>query len=504
MQILLFILIPSIISILFVLKSKKSEGSDHQIHIAIVDRIKMNNHQYIVDYILSINETYAWYPQLFHWLLSFLPEKIYKEKYQYINLVIKLIEIIAFNTFLIFLYNRLVFDTNIFIYANIIVNIFPFSYVAWNAKNMGLSPRGMGLVAGQIYTYLIVIYLITGNVYILLPLLFIVFVILLSSLIAMQYVCLSIPFFVILFSVPEIILLPFVAFGMFYMLMPLVAKNSIIGQFNHKRCYALVADMFILKSRPSIYRDFFYDFWIKFKTGLRKGIGYIYTNPIIEIIYGIPFLWLLIYWNINHKFIGDSGVIFYIILSSLGLFFLTSFKWTRFLGEPQRYLEFVIPLITILYVLNFDLIFHVGMIVFCLVMITASSFAMNRHGETKTLSGDKALFLDYMSKENKYRNQICISNDNEIVKYFTGMGINVVRPDYSVYIRNKEEYYKNYYNKSLYAMSPWALESFYNKFKVDFLVLNTDFYSLELLREAFPDGKITLVRTFGKYELYEF
>ena len=195
MQTLLFIILPSIISVLFMLR-KKTPGSDHPMHVAIVDRIKSNKHRFLTDYVLSLNEKYIYYPQLFHWLLSFLPEKIYKQKHLYISVFIKLLEITAFNLFFYFLYQKHPFDKINFLYANIVINVYPLSYAVWNAKNSGLSPRGIGLVMGQVYTYLIVAYALTGNLLLLLPLFITTFIILLLSLMAMQYVLLSLIFYV--------------------------------------------------------------------------------------------------------------------------------------------------------------------------------------------------------------------------------------------------------------------------------------------------------------------
>ena len=504
MNIILYVLIPNLVVISFLLWSKSLPGSDHQIHVSIIDRIKFNKQRFLDDYILSINERYAWYPQLFHWVLSFFSKKIYKEKYKYINVFVKLIEIIAFNTFLFFLYQKIGFDQILFLYANIIVNVFPFSYALWNAKNNGLSGRGIGLVAGQIYTYLIVVYSITGNLLLLLPLFLSVFIILLLSLMAMQYVIFSSVLFVIFYGIPEIILLPFLAYGLFYAVMPKVAINNIIGQFNHKRNYALFdAEPFILKHRPSIYRDFIYDFWLKLRRNFKTGIVYVYKNPLVEIIYGMPFLWLVIYTNGKSKFEGELQLIFYAILVALCIFFITSFRWTRFLGEPQRYLEFVIPLITILYVLNFGILSHILLTAVCVGVILSSSFVLYRHKETKTNNVNSAAFVSFIENNNQYQGKICISNDNELVKYLTGNGIKVLRPDYSIYIKDKEEYYKNYIDNNLYILSPSVLKEYYKRYNVEVLIINTDLYVLETLLETLKPTKMNLVKKIGNYELYE-
>ena len=242
-------------------------GSDHAFHVNLIYKLK-NNHRFCDYSPFQVNEVNFCYPQLLHWLLSFFPEKIYRVHHFYINLTIKIIELLSFNMFLFYMQSIIGFDDSKLLYANIVFNIFPFSYAVWNAKNTGISARHIGLIAGQIYSYLLVVYYLDNNTLMLVPLFLVVFIILLLSQMSMQYVVLSLPFYAILFNMPEIILLPFLAYGLFYLLMPKVAINYIIGQYNHKRNYALfVADIFILKERPSIYRDFVQDVWIKVKRG---------------------------------------------------------------------------------------------------------------------------------------------------------------------------------------------------------------------------------------------
>jgi len=479
-------------------------GSDHPIHVSIINRIKANKHRFLTDYVLAINEKHVCYPQLFHWILSLFPERLNTKNFVIINISVKVLEIIAFNLFLIFLFKTIHFDSICFLYSNIIINVFPFSYAIWNAKNTGLSARGIGLVVGQIYTYLIVVYVITSSQWLLVALLVVVFTSMLISQMAMQYILLSSFFMILFLKIPEILLLPIISFLFFFMMMPNLAKNYAIGQFNHKRNYALFdAEPSVLKYRPSIYRDFIYDFWIKLNANFKTGIVYIYKNPLVEIIYGIPFLWLVIYINAKYKFEGELQVLFYTTVSALCVFFFTSFRWTRFLGEPQRYLEFVFPLITILYVLNFGVVFHLVVITFCIGAIFSSSFVLNRHKATKNSNISRIEFVNFIANNNHYHGKICISNDNEIVKFITGDGIKVLRPDSTIYIKDKKEYYENYINNDLYIISPAALAEYYKTYSIDILVLNTDLYSLEALLEIFKPVKIEFVKRVGSYELYQ-
>ena len=149
----------------------------------------------------------------------------------------------------------------------------------------------------------------------------------------------------------ELIIPLFVSLVLFMVAFPELFKHYIRGQFNHKKNYALyLASIFIMKYRPNIYRDFVYDFWVrlaKIKTERTQALNYIYTNPIVELIYGFPFLWATFFFAYRENQLLFSNELFIIIGATLLIFFVISLNPFRFLGEPQRYLEFTLPLITV-------------------------------------------------------------------------------------------------------------------------------------------------------------
>lgn len=477
----------------------KKIGSDHAVHVDIILRIILNKYKFLTNYIFSIKEKYIFYPQLFHWFLSFLPEKIYKEKHIYINLTIKAIELISFNLFLFYLQALIGFEDIKLLYANIVFNIFPFSYAVWNAKNTGISARHIGLIAGQVYTYFIFIYYFSYNVYYLLPLFILVFIILLLSQMSMQYVLLSLPFYAIIFEIPEIVILPFLAYGLFYLIMPKVALNYIKGQYNHKRNYALfLADIFILKDRPSVYRDFVYDFWVKFKSGLKNGIVYMGMNPLVEIIYGLPFLWFVLYYSYGNEFGEVESILLKITLTCLGLFFLISFRKTRFLGEPQRYLEFVIPFISVLFVFYFGVEYLIGIGLFSLFLIVSAEVMARKEFHNNEKTNDR---YEFISQLNKYidNGDAAISNDNDLLKYLPMISIPVVRPDMTCYFKNKEEFDADYEGDYRTINKDFIVRNI-EEYKITNIIVNELLYKIDKINIS---KQIELVFKIGKYNLYK-
>lgn len=485
--------------------AKSSPGSDHYFYLKLIDFIKKSGHKFVKENTyVEFSEKNFCAPQLFPWILSFLPQKVYTENYKYIGIAVKLIEILALNIFLLFLYERLKFDEIVFLYTNIIVNIFPLSYAVWNAKNSGVSARGIGLVAGQIYTYLIVAYILTNNMVLLFALFAMVFVIMLLSQMATQYVLLSLPFFVLFFKIPEIIAFPFLAFCLFYVIMPQVAKNYIIGQYNHKRNYALfLAIIFILKSRHSIYRDFIYDFWVKLKGDFFKGLSYIYFNPIIEIIYGMPFLWLVVYAGSENQLNNESKALFYTILSVLAVFFLITFRATRFLGEPQRYLEFIIPLVTIVYVFNFDLTHHIALVSFSLLILGFGKIVLRSNVKALIAKSNRNSIVEYLKSDDRFKNSTSVSNDHDLLKYLLPLGIKIIKPDLTIFYKNRADFYMNFQDNNYNVLSFKAISVYVEKFKPNLLIVNCKFYDFAQLQSSIQLKNFSHLIDLNEYSVYE-
>ena len=504
-EIIICILIPSAIILgnLWI-KKKTIPGSDHALHLTLIHRIKINKNRFVENNMFYFNEKYPYYPQLYHWILSFFPEFIIKEKYNNIGVVIKAIEIIAFNFFLYYIYTNVGFEKITFLFANFIFNAFPFSYAFWNAKNTGLSARGIGLIAGQIYLYLIIVYVFSGSLWILFGIFIIVFIIWLLSQMAMQFVLLSLPLIAIIFRIPEIIIMPFISYGLFYLIMPKVAKGYILGQFNFKRNYALfMSYIFILKRRPSIYRDFFYDFWVNVKRDRKRGFLYIYQNPIIELFYGFVFLWFVIYVAIINSFPEILSNMFSLVIISLILFFITSFRLTRFLGEPQRYVEFVIPIISILFSISYSWQFASIILFLAFLIIIIPNYIINNNILFRNRNSDRDNLFELLKKNTSQKSKICISNDNEILKFIMPLGYDICKPDYSMYYKTKSSFFNLFYDSQLEKISPLALKEYCEQFNPDFLILNNNFYSFNKLENRLANINWKILKKIGDYSLYK-
>ena len=334
-------------------------GSDACSHIGLINDIRNNGHKFVKYRSDIIGGQYFAYPQLYHWILSFLSSAIIEKYYQVFSIVIGLLQIILFLIFAYTIYPFIQIGISLeqfMLFSGIIFMITPFSYAIWNAKNMGISARGFGLLFGQIYLYLILWYYLFDNIVFFLAAFFIGFIIIISSQFAMQFVLFSAPLFALFFKNLFFLFIPVCALLIFYLIMPEIARNFIKGQINHKTLYyKYLAEKYILRQRYSIWRDFVWDFWVKIRTDFKRSVLYIYYNPLVTVIIGFPFFTLFVLYFVFDKRVqelvfSDKNIGYLIIpvVVSFLIFFFTSFRKTRFLGEPERYIEFCIPQISVL------------------------------------------------------------------------------------------------------------------------------------------------------------
>jgi len=477
-------------------------GSDHAIHLGIVRRIKSNDNKFLTSGILSHNEKNPFYPQLFHWCLSYLNVSFIKGRHGFLNRLLYLIQLGFFNFFLFSSSQYFPLTTIEHLLVNIIYITFPFSYVLWNSKNAGLSARRIGLILGELFLYSLFFYKLEGKPWMLVIITCLVLLIILTSQFATQMALLSAVFFAIFFNSYLLLVTPLLAMLVFYIIMPQVCTNYIRGQYNHKRNYALfLASIFILKARPSIYQDFLYDFWKKIKINFRRGCFYVLTNPIIEALYGFSYLWLALY--MHYFAIQGEERSDLLIFSSIGiiLFFITSFRVTRFLGEPQRYMEFFIPIYSLIaiWVLTPNQLFF--MLFFNLLLIFVPKYFLRKEQSSekgRQMKNEVIEQLGVLVGENP--EVICTSNEHNLAKALGIFDYKICRPDYSVFYKDAHDFNMEYFALDHGKISPQAISNYMESFDLNMIILNNSIYNsseLPLLTSW------SLEKEIGHYSIYK-
>ena len=400
-------------------------GSDHPIHVRVIKIIKRNGYKYSIKDVFTFDEYATYYPFLYHWILSFFFYRTSIRKPYLIQWNINFLKLIFFNVFLYstsFHYSFSHFD---YFILNFVYLTFPFSYSFWNAKNTGLSARGFGLLLGQMYVYGLFHYLLQNSNLILIFLIVISLLVILSSMMAFQFIILSSPLLSLIFYKAEIILIPIISYFIFFIVFNKLAKKHFIGILNYYKNYSnYYAEIFIFKERPNIYRDFVKDFWIKFsdqKIKFADKIKYVFLNPLIELIHGFPYLIILLFF-----IEGEYNLIEVKIIGSvLFLFFLITLNPFRFLGEPQRYLEFIIPILTVIFVVKTNPELQLISVTIIFIFIKLMSY-FKKIDKGKELNAHP--ILHYLDNNFSFRD-ILISNDQNFMKFYSKSSFSIFKPD---------------------------------------------------------------------------
>ena len=493
-----------IILLINIANQKRSHfGSDHYFHLNLIRLIKNNRHRFISRYSNFIGNEYASYPQFFHWVFSFVkianPARL--------NFIYKsVIFFFDVSFFLIFFYSGfLQFSTTlplvtVFLYAALLFIFTPFNFVRWNAGNAGFSPRGLGVLLGRIFAYLFLFHLHHSGWICYAALIVVTYIIFISSQFAAQYVLFFCIIYGIAFLKAWILLIPFFGFALFYLLHGKVAVNYIKGQYQHKKIYAThFAQRFILKYRPGIWRDFIYDFWVKLKKEKWAAIPYIQTNAIVTLFWGFTILPLSLYFLVNATAIKhqqgfwelvSNYTLFQVILVTLLIFILTSFSKTRFLGEPERYLEFATPALVYLFMQCYSSEFVYYTIIYYVLASLGLIFIskwydkkskkvkdnMLWHLSTRRVNG-KTMIDKLRELQEKGMPLRIFSNNEEITRRLLEMeNSEFLLPDIAAE-KTGSFYYKNIFNEQYPVVNEKLLIPMIKEFGVNVLVVDTNHLS---------------------------
>lgn len=480
-----------------------SAGSDHYIHLAYIDSIRANNHRFITKVDSFINEDDFPDPQLYHWILSFFPRQFVVSKCGYFNQLINCIMLGSFFVFCYYLHPYLATSLTVTQFtrnAGLIFVFTPFYFYRWNAKNVGLSARGLGLLLGQLFLSALCLYLLNDNpVFLLISLLF-AFLGLLSSQFAFQMVIFFSVIASIVFSQYVLAIVPLLAILISLLLLRTKAIIFFKRQFQYKKVYhKLFAPKFLFTARYSIWRDFIRDFWRCFyDKNLLRSFEYIYRNPVISILVGIPSLTVAIFLCLSE--FSNSKQLFLILplthlctilIIGLLIFLITSFRPTRFLGEPERYLEFFVPFSTVLATVlignNSSIlmsIFLISLSVIFIEIFLIEYLATKERGISIQKQVSKlVLYLDKFAPPHLNR---VLSNNYEILKYFAGKRYKILNANVTSEFTGPFHYNDLFPDKHG-RISKELISEVIEKFGINWFVLDTNLLSKsDLLRKTNP------------------
>lgn len=323
-------------------------ASDHAFHVYLIRHMRENGRRMVTRMPRLVNDEEAefGYPQFLHWALSWLPDQSTPLAALFLNPVVNGVQVVV--TFGALCLAGV--STSFAGAASLLVAFTPQLFHLANSRGHGLSARPIGwlLVIVQVWScYFVGVrihpqlafpigvaagYLIWGT----------------SKFGQQGMVVLSL-LWTVLFRSSVMLLEVMAATALFVLVHRGYAVRYLRNYAQFLRTYATQwADLMLLSVRPSIWRDLVIDIPRRLRCSVLDGARYAYENTVVIVALLNPLtlvaalLWL-------RSVTAPPLVIFCVQATVAGLAatIATSFRRTRFLGEPERYAELVIPFATL-------------------------------------------------------------------------------------------------------------------------------------------------------------
>ncbi|MBC6411331.1 MAG: hypothetical protein GDA42_12935 [Ekhidna sp.] len=345
---IILILVINFIFTLFLSFAFVGSGSDHDVYKYTIQLIRENKRKSVYYHNNFLNKTSTLNPQLFYKLLSFLSSKGIKVFSFVLNPLIISILLLIFYFFI----NQVTDNEEYATAITALLAVNPQYFNVNNARLYGLNARAFGLIL--VFVFFICVYFTEYEGYSIRTFLIgsiINYLIWNISLFAQQAVVFFSMILGIVFNFWSPILMTVVSLVIY----ALTSYKDFIHfpKQLYNRSIVFIVSGYFLKDRYSIWRDLFWDFWVKLIKSPKKSLRYIYSSPLFIIIILNPFLIMLIYLIIEEKkIIGLDNTLkefaFAMTITGVITFIFTSFRITRFLGEPDRYIEMIIPFLVVI------------------------------------------------------------------------------------------------------------------------------------------------------------
>ncbi|TMJ00631.1 MAG: hypothetical protein E6G97_18875 [Alphaproteobacteria bacterium] len=323
-------------------------GSDHPVHVFLTRNIRDNGYRLFVRIPRLLNECYcAAVPLYMHWIVAHFRAGAVYWCERLLNPAVNTLHVVAFAALALIaahLENLPILFVGL---ATCAFALTPQFYHALSARNFGLSSRATGLLL--LTLFFLDAYAAEGAVE---PALTWPALVVLGWLVwgfstfAQQALCITSVFLVVLGGR----YVPLVGAALGLVLFIAVHPRYSLGYLAHTQRFIRtyrrdLAPIYILASRKSIWRDLVWDIWAKPSGGLMSAARYAYENSLLVVLVLNP-LSVLSCWAALTGMLPADGVIAYaaaLALAGTSATILTSFRATRFLGEPERYAEVTAP-----------------------------------------------------------------------------------------------------------------------------------------------------------------
>jgi len=507
--IILTVSIVGILLILFFQRKLQFTFSDHYFHVGMVRAIQANRHRFVAEHPNFLVEKNFAYPQLYHWILSFLPEKAYVKRHYLINLTTSLLSFATAELLLWFLFRdmfeRPVLEIPL---CGLLLATTPIFYLPWNARNMGLSPRSLGVLLGQAFTLLVLYnlfhfdWLITGLI------LLIAILSVLSSQFTTQYIVFSSLLISVFFLHIWPLAVLFLSFFIPWIFMPSVMNKYFRGQLWHKYIFSkYLSREYVLAARYSIWRDFAGDIFRQFKRNKKAAIIYTYTNPFLLLVWAIPLFFPVLVISFLHPH-SDTVNGKLLLFNSLGLllFVVFSFRKTRFLGEPERYVEFFVPTILLQFFLmhpRMETLVVIGIVLYSLFCLAILFWIQYRSGSKTTAQRQKAFDRLFEVSLNDMQNgSRLLSNSWHVMRRFYGTDIKTFTPCFTG-MKTGEIALTDIFKESFIYMDATCIDPITATYTIDFCIVDTEVVGGAEWQRRMEDGIGTRLAQVDQFTMYK-
>jgi hypothetical protein len=323
-------------------------GSDHPIHVFLAECIRSRGYRLFVRIPRLLNTCYcAAVPLYVHWIVAHFRPAALSRAERLLNPVVNAVHVLLFAGLTLAAAAGADTWPGFAGLATCAFALTPQFYHAFSARNFGLSARGTGLLL--LTLFFVIAYRVEAH-----PSELVGWVLLSAagwlvwgfSTFAQQALCLI---SAILFLITgRLAPLAGVALGVivFIALHPTYAIGYLRHTLQFIRTYRRdLAPIYILSRRDSLWRDLIRDIWLRLAKNPIDGLRYAYENSFLIVVLLNPLVPLACWATLSgdlptHSFLAYSGAI---ALAGTITTILTSFRATRFLGEPERYVEAITP-----------------------------------------------------------------------------------------------------------------------------------------------------------------
>ncbi len=325
-------------------------GTDHVVHQFLIRAVRENRHRLFIRIPRLLNEAYIGaLPLYLHAIMARFPLSILRRTEVLLNPAVNGLHTALLGGFALMLGTAAGFDPATAALAACLFAVTPQFYHALSARNFGLSARSIGLILmSVVYGAGYFVAMEVGSVGAWLVLIIASYLVIAFSTFGAQTLVLTGIALALVSGRPEIIagtgggLLLFIAVHPRYAHGYLTNTARFIAAYQRE-----LAPVYVLARRHGLWRDLVWDIWRKVAVRPVAGMRYAYENSVLIVLLLNP---LTVVAALAALSDGGSDFASYacsVALAGVLAFIATSFRPTRFLGEPERYVEAVTPFATL-------------------------------------------------------------------------------------------------------------------------------------------------------------